>query len=106
MEDQPLSVIFALTPLEEIEEHFKEITASTRNNIRITPLSLSIAPDLVSRVSRLYRRAHPQFEPSAQEVQHVTQEIDAALAEGQDSPRSIVRGTVFLLDALRLRTAK
>lgn len=102
-DDQPLAVVFALTPLEEIEQQFKSITESDTDGIRLPPLGPGYVPELVRRVAGVYVRAHPSFAPTDDTLRKIECEVADTLAEGEGSFREAVRATVFLLDTERLQ---
>ena len=58
---------------------------------------------LVSNVATLYSRAYPGFVPSERSRGILGGALHRSLDEGNDSPRTIVRGTVFHLDRERIR---
>ena len=102
-DDQGLAVVFALTPLEDIRQRFAELIATDALDIPLSPLSTADCEQLVSNVATLYSRAYPGFEPSERSLGILGGALHRSLDEGNDSPRSIVRGCVFHLDCERIR---
>jgi hypothetical protein len=102
-DDQPLAVVFALTPLEEIEQQFASITASSDYGIRLPPLGAGYVSELVRRLAGVYVRAHASFAPTSAALASIEGDVAERLAEGEGSFREAVRATVFLLDTLRLQ---
>lgn len=100
-DDQPLTTIFALTPLEEIEEAFSGVTATDRYDLRLASLQRGALPTLVDRIAAIHRVAYPHHELSAATRERMVAEIGDHLEEGHDSFRAAVRAAVFLLDADR-----
>jgi hypothetical protein len=99
---QPLSVVFAFTPLDEIRTLFREIVVDESLDIHLRPLVNRDTLTLVERVCQLYVRTYPDFAVTGKQLVDVTDEIEEAVDEGQSSARDIVRGVVFLLDSIRL----
>lgn len=100
-DDQPLSTIFALTPLEEIEESFGGVTASDRYDLRLASLRRSDLPPLITRIAAIFRQAYPDCEVAPEVRERIIEQVADHLEEGHDSFRSAVRAAVFLLDAER-----
>jgi len=100
--NQPLAVVFAFTPLDAIRTLFREIVVDKSLDVHLRPLTPRDTRGLVRRVGRLYGRAYPEFAPSGDRLAGLVQEVEQVAAEGQSSARDIVRGVVFLLDAVRL----
>ena len=101
--DQPLFAIFALTPLAEIEQQMRRIMRTRRHDLELTQIGHSVVPDLVTRIANLYGAAHPSFTLAREDARKISKAIMEAVDDGEDDPRAIVRGTVFMLDAARLR---
>ena len=101
-EDQPLSTVFALTPLEEIEDEFSDITFSTKYDIHLPPLKRDFIPELVERIAAIYENAHPDCQISKATIENIRAQVKDHAEEGHDSFRAAVRAAVFLLDAHRL----
>jgi hypothetical protein len=100
--NQPLSVVFAFTPLDDIRELYREIVADESLDVQLRPLTARDTRALVRQVCLLYIRACPGFAPTGDQITRLTQEVEQAVDEGQGSARDIVRGVVFLLDSFRL----
>jgi len=101
-EDQPLAVVFALTPLEEIHDVFRRIVPSEKYDLGVTALGRADCEELVRKVVVLYQRAYPGYAAGATTQDELFAELHRGLAAGEDSPRSIVRACVFQLDRDRL----
>lgn len=97
-EDQPLTTVFALTPLEEILESFRGVTASSAYDLKLDPLEVETLGRLARRVAGLYDRAYPDHRTSGAALERIERELRAAFDEGYDNFRQAVRATVFLLD--------
>jgi len=100
--NQPLAVVFAFTPLEDIRALVREIVTDESLDVHLRPLTVRDTRGLVRRVCLLYARAYPDFAPTDDQLASLTQAVEEAVAEGQGSARDIVRGVVFLLDSIRL----
>ncbi|MFT7620039.1 MAG: hypothetical protein ACI97A_003696 [Planctomycetota bacterium] len=100
-EDQPLSVVFALTPLPEIEEHFENVTSSKDYDIRLRAPARRDMPELVDRIGLLYTKAYPSFNvaPHREDLIAV---CDHVLDQGGVDFRAAVRATVLNIDERRL----
>lgn len=105
-ETQPLSVVFALTPLEEICEQFQSITTSGSYDIHLRPLQPDLLGDLVPRIAAIYERAYGAHTVSEAVRQRAVSLLTDAYEGGHDSFRSAVRATVFMLDADRFQSAR
>jgi bacteriophage exclusion system BrxC/D-like protein len=99
---QPLITVFALTPLEEIQEQFEQVTASNSYDIELGPLDERLLPELVDRIATIYALAHPSYTITDSLRASIARELLDAFDEGHESFRSAVRGAVLLLDADRL----
>lgn len=100
--DQPLITLFALTPLDEIRNAFARIIRTDRYDLPLTPIGHTTVPELIERIVKLYRKAYPGFTLTPDQARSICDRIMDAVNDGEDSPRAIVRGTVFMLDAARL----
>jgi hypothetical protein len=100
-ERQPLSVVFAMTPLEDIRALFAEIVRTDAHGIELPPLGSDHCLELADKIKALYLRAHPSFSPSDAELERVRATIVRALSEGETSPRTLVGATVSGLDRVR-----
>ena len=104
-EDQPLSVVFALTPLQEIEDAFEEITEYDSYDVRLRPLTARHVPDLTDRIASIYEMAYPR----SQATSHVPELISMCKGifdTGSVNFRGVVRQCVALLDMRRLHGGK
>lgn len=99
---QPLIAVFALTPLEEIQERFHEVTTTSAYDIELGPLDESLLPQLVSRIAEIYSIAYPSYSMSHSIRLDIARELLDAFNGGHDSFRNAVRGSVLLFDADRL----
>lgn len=102
VEDQPLSVIFALTPLPEIEARVRNIIGIRRYDIDLSPLKRKWLRPLVWKVATVYARAYPRFEYSEETLEKIVDELPRELGADEESFRFAVRAAVYHLDALRL----
>lgn len=100
--EQPLIAVFALTPLEEIQERFAEVTKTKAYDIELGPLYESLLPQLVARIAEIYSIAYPSYSMSDRTRLDIARELRDAFDGGHDSFRSAVRGSVLLFDADRL----
>ncbi len=100
-EDQPLCVIFALTPLPEIEAHFGEITESDEYDVALRPLRKRDMVELARRIGDIYEVSYPDFE-----VAPFLEDLVEICGEGLDAHdanfRAAVRSCVYLMDERRL----
>ena len=101
-EEQPLLTVFALTPLEEVETMFKEVTTTGNYDIRLGPLGRNLLGKLTDRVSNLYDHAYANYSPSSDVQRKIFELVADRLDDGHDSFRAAIRSIVFLLDADRL----
>jgi hypothetical protein len=101
--DQPLSVVFALTPLPEIEAMLRAMFLTEESDIFLEPLDSAEALSLVERIHALYLTAYPDFQPPGELLASIRDEVWGHIAEGEDSPRGIVKTVCFRLDGARLR---
>jgi hypothetical protein len=100
--DQPLSAIFALTPLPEAESEFENITTSRDYDVHLQPLHRHDIVALVERIAHIYGLGVPGYSPSASTLKRVAGQIEDVMDDGHDSFRFGVRSAVFLLDQDRL----
>lgn len=100
-EDQPLCVVFALTPLPEIEAHFGEITESDNYDVALRPLKKRDMVELARRIGDIYEVSYPEFK-----VAPFLEELVEICGEGLDAHdanfRAAVRSCVYLMDERRL----
>lgn len=99
---QPLISVFALTPLDEIQDQFAQVTASRAYDIELGPLEEKLLPQLVERVAKIYALAYPSYRLPRALRGTISRELTDAFDEGHDNFRNAVRGAVLLLDADRL----
>ncbi len=100
--DQPLSVVLAFTPLEEISNMAQRILRRPGDNsIYIEALEKGAHLRLIRKVRDLYVRAYPEFSPSGGDLQEIRVRISKALDQEEISPREVVRTVVLALDDLR-----
>lgn len=102
-DDQPLSAVFALTPLPEIVDDFQSITTCPDYDLALEPLGRVDAAELVAKIAQLYQRAFPGFRPASETREQVTHDVGEDIRAGNDSFRSAVRSAIFGFDASRLR---
>ncbi len=102
--EQPLCTVFALTPLEQIREHFAGITPNHDYDISLSPLGVNLLRGLVERIAGLYGRAYPEhnLEPAVCDL--ARRDIARGYDGGHDTFRDAVRSGVLLFDADRLGT--
>ncbi|MEZ6003391.1 MAG: DUF2791 family P-loop domain-containing protein [Planctomycetota bacterium] len=101
--DQPLTVLFALTPLADIQQSFRGIVDKDEWNIPLPPLRESDLGDLLRGVLGVYLRAYPDSGIVPDDRAEVLSVVrDAALDRGT-SPRVLVRSLATALDAIRWR---
>ncbi|HIG87054.1 MAG TPA: hypothetical protein EYQ25_08425 [Planctomycetes bacterium] len=101
-EDQPLTSIFALTPLAEVEEQFAGVTESTATDMRLSPFAPGLLGELVDRIAALYEHAYSDYKVASDLRENTCHEIADAQDEGHDSFRDAVRAAVALFDRERL----
>ncbi len=102
-EDQPLSVVLAFTPLEEISLLVSAILRDpSRNSIYLESLGKESHLRLIKNVIEIYRRGYPGYSPSRREIREMAHSISKVLDQEEVSPREIVRTVVLALDARRL----
>ncbi len=101
-EEQPLSVLFAITPLPEAQGVLDGILQDPSFVIPLQPLSARDLHALVARIVALYRDAYEGFEPSAESFESFIVELDDLIDAHALNPRAVVRETVFVLDRMRL----
>ncbi|MGE3164630.1 MAG: BREX system ATP-binding domain-containing protein [Planctomycetota bacterium] len=97
-DDQPLTALFALTPLPRIQDEFLTITTSHEYDLRLMPLRTVDVVELVSNITRVYRLAFPTFEPSPTALTRIAESASRGLDRASDSIRAAVRAVVFELD--------
>ncbi len=101
-DDQPLSVVFAMTPLPDIETLFRELVLGDGFDVKLRPLSTQDLAELVARILALYEQAYPGFKTSDSQRARLGETMLDLREEGQSGVREIVRGTVLSLDSFRL----
>jgi len=99
--NQPLTSVFALTPLEEIRVAVESLTKSGRYDLVLSPLGSDRLGELIGRIATVYERAYG-FELTYEARAAVTEEIEHSISEGHDSFRDAVRAAAFLFDRERL----
>ncbi len=100
-EGQPLAVVMALTPLEEIRELLERAVGTGAREMRLAPLRPSDHALLAERVTAIYERAFPDFRLTAGDRELVRRACQASLDAGLDSPRALIRTVVAVLDMRR-----
>ncbi len=103
---QPLTVMFALTPLPDIEEAFQGILSSELYNIALEPLQSAHMGQLMERVLRLYLQAYPDAGIRQEDLPGVLQGVQDAAADRGSSPRVLVRALASQLDACRWKAKR
>ena len=98
---QPLSVVFALTPLQEIDDAFGGITHSDSYDIRLRPLTARNVPDLVERITTIYSAAYRDSN-AGQHIPELVSMCKGIFDGGTTNFRAVVRSCVALLDMRRL----
>jgi len=101
-DQQPLSTIFALTPLEEIRAQFLEITQSETYDVHIGALHVDLLKPLVARIAGIYERAYVGHTVSEGARGYAHEQLRDSFESGHSSFRDAVRAAVFLFDANRL----
>ncbi len=105
-DDQPLCVLFALTPIPAVEEAIKGCFTSSAVALDLPPIGAESTKELVRKLATLYGVAYPQHELSQATTDRILREV-RALIEGDSFPvRALVQATVFLLDRDRLDAAQ
>jgi len=99
--NQPLTVMFALTPLPDIEKSFQQIVGSEQYNIPLPPLGVGHVGELMQRVIRIYLRAYPEMRLKEQDLPLILEGVQRAADDRGSSPRVLVRSLASQLDALR-----
>ena len=99
--EQPLSVVFALTPLPEIEEAFSDITTCDTYNVTLRPLTPKHVPDLAQRLTSIYKLAYSDSQADAH-IPELLSMCNGIFDTGSTNFRSVVRALVALLDMRRL----
>lgn len=98
--DQPLSVVFAMTPLPAMRRICLELVCGDDLEVTLRPPTRWDLEDLIRRLYQLYRHAYP--ESSARGLPWIQRELRAAFDEDHADLREIVRSTVLSLDHFRL----
>ena len=103
---QPLTVMFALTPLPDIEEAFQGLLRSELYNMNLQPLRSEHMGELMERVLRLYLRAYPDAGIRQEDLPGVLQGVQDAAMDRGSSPRVLVRTLASQLDACRWKVKR
>ncbi len=99
--NQPLTVMFALTPLPDIEKSFGELMQGDQYNIPLPPLKSEHMKQLIERVLSIYLRAYPETQLTQEDLQGVLKGVLDAAEDRGSSPRVLVRTLASQLDSLR-----
>ncbi len=99
--DQPLTVMFGLTPLPDIKESFDSILEPDLHDVQLPPLTEQDMGALADAVLRIYMRAYPDSSWTMEDLKKVQEGVEGAAADFGHSPRVLVRSIVGQLDALR-----
>ncbi len=100
-DEQPLVLVFALTPLDDVRKTFATILASDACALWLAPLTKANLDELFSKTIALYCRGYPESDPALYDAQQIRSRVLSADGAAQ-SIRGIVQGTVLVLDELRL----
>ncbi len=100
-EDQPLSVVMALTPAPDVEATIRRLVSVDSVRIDLSPIARRHHGSLVERVVDLYRGAYPRFAPDGESARRISERVLAALVDAEAVPRHFVRTAVCILDGLR-----
>lgn len=103
--DQPLSVVFALTPEPAIEELLHRMLPERTRDLWLDELEPAHGPELVRRIAALFEAAYPGATPDAGSLEQLGTSVGTMLAEGQGNARRVVQRIVHHLDAERLSHA-
>lgn len=104
-ESTPLSLVLALTPLEDIALAYSEVTKSTQYDLVLKPMSIAELPELVRGVVKIYTSAFPAFAISHSGIKGIIRALESGIEDGSSNFRLAVRSIVFELDARRLGEA-
>lgn len=102
-EEQPLAVVFALTPLEEVERSYRRIVSAGQTSLRLRPLRPAHLDQLMLNVELLYQRGYPEFAWAAADRMRAQDRVMAALDDDPSTIRKVVQRTVLVLDEHRYR---
>jgi hypothetical protein len=100
-EDQPLSVVLALTPAPRAGALVEGLLDTSRVVLDINALDTQSYAELVDRVASLYVRAYPEFSLEPNGGERLRKVVMASAPRDGVVPREMVRATVTLLDLLR-----
>src|SRR5262249_19651873 len=100
-DDQPLSVVMSLTPLEEIVRLVDPMVADPECHLRLPAIRKRDCRELVDKVSQLYVRGYPDVVVRPEHLERLRVSIDEAVSRGEDTPRDLVETLVYVLDAIR-----
>jgi len=100
-EGQPLAVVMALTPLNEMVLLARNILRDDTVFVGLKPLGREDFMALIQKVIALYRRGFPDFKPAWRSRRELNARILDELTFGETSPREAVRTVVSVMDCLR-----
>lgn len=100
--DQPLAVVFALTPEPAIEELLHRMLPERTRDLWLDEIEPSHATELVERIAALFEAAYPGQGPSPELLAELGAKVAELLREGQGNARRVVQSIVHRLDAQRL----
>lgn len=100
-EDQPLSVVVALTPAPRTGSVVEGLLDPEHVVVALEPLDRHAYGELIDRVAALYVRAYPDFALGTADRKRLRTTVLASTSREGVVPREMVRGTVTLLDLLR-----
>jgi hypothetical protein len=101
-DDQPLMVVYALTPLDEIKETVRGMVTSDRHEVTLRPLDARDCTVLVDKISTLYARAYAGWRPDGDVLARMKAAVIELAGTGHAGMRAGVRGTIAHLDQARL----
>ena len=101
--DQPLSVVFALTPLDTTSRLYATIVTDAATSIALTPLQDAHLDELLIRVEALYRRGYPGTSWSDSDWIRARKRVMSHLDDDGSTIRKFVQRTVCMLDEHRYR---
>jgi hypothetical protein len=100
-DDQPLSVVMSLTPLDEIVRLVDAMVAEPECHLQLQAIRRRDCRELVDKVSQLYVRGYPDIVLGPEQLERLRLSFDEAFSRGKDTPRDLVEILVYLLDAIR-----
>ena len=100
-EDQPLSVVVALTPAPRTGAVVERLFDPEHVVVALDPLGREAYAELIDRVAALYLRAYPDFALGEAERSRLRSALMSSTSHEGVVPREMVRATVTLLDLLR-----